>query len=59
MLIEALQGTTEALEQALEARRFTGEQFDRITEAGDQIALAFKQFRAKGFLPNAEDTNPQ
>lgn len=58
MLIEALQARTEAFEQALEARRFTGEQFDRITEAGGRIDLAFTQMRAEGILPTAEDNDP-
>lgn len=58
MLRAALQERTEALEEALEAQRFTVEQFDRITEAGDRIAAALSQLRDKGFLANAEDHDP-
>lgn len=55
MLTDALRKRTRIFEQVLEAGSFTRRDFDKITQAGDQIDEAFRRLRNEGFLPTVDE----
>ena len=48
MLIAALRERTDTFEQVIEAGRFTRQDSERVTQAGEEIDQAFEQLRAEG-----------
>jgi hypothetical protein len=55
MLVEALRKRTEVFEQVIEAGRFTRQDSDHVTQAGEKIDQAVEQLRAEGFLPTSDE----
>jgi hypothetical protein len=55
MLINALRNRTESFKAAIAVGHFTEQDFDRVTQAGEEIDEAFEQLRAEGFLPTTDD----
>lgn len=55
MLIGALRKRTETFKQVIEAGHFTREDFDQVTQAGEEIDQASEQFGEEGFVPTADD----
>ena len=53
--VGALRERTRLFEQAVEAGRFTQQDAEQITRAGEQIDAVFQQLRAEGFLPSIEE----
>jgi hypothetical protein len=54
-LSEALRERTETFEQVIEAGRFSEQDSERVTQAGEKIDRAFEQLREEGFLPMADE----
>ena len=55
LLIDALRERTATFERAIDAGSFTQRQFDLVTQSGEKIDEAFRQFRNEGLLPKVED----
>lgn len=54
LLIGALRERTDTFEGAIEAGRFTEQDFQRVTRAGEKIDLSFAQLGEEGFLPASD-----
>jgi predicted O-linked N-acetylglucosamine transferase (SPINDLY family) len=54
-LVAALRERTRTFEQVIETGRFTEQDSERVTQAGEAIDQAFEQLRAAGFLATADD----
>jgi hypothetical protein len=54
-LVAALHERTGMFKQAIEAGRFTEQDSERVTRAGEAIDQAFEQLRAAGFLAATDD----
>jgi hypothetical protein len=55
MLTAALRERTETFEQVIAAGRFTKQDSERVTQAGEAIDEAFEQLRSEGFLAAADE----
>lgn len=53
--VDALRERTRLFERAAEAGRLTQEDFELITQAGEQIDAVFQQLRDEGFLVSVEE----